>query len=321
MSDRGFLLTIIGDGRPLLAATGLGLVLAGSFGLFLAISGEFLPHDERFLGMTAGDLCAMHGCRVVHFMIHDRASYGGALLAIGLIYLWLAASPLRDGQAWAWWAFLLTGFVGYASFFAYLAYGYLDYWHAVASLPLLACQVVGLARARSILPPPDVRPTGHVPWTSPTGIGRICLLATATGLVVGGSVILAVGMTSVFVPEDIKYMGITAAELHDLNPRLVPLIAHDRAGFGGAVCCSGLLILLCVWCGTPSRALWEVLTIAGVAGFGPAIAVHPAIGYNDVVHVGPAVFGAAAYLFGLLLTFGWMTGSRGIPAQATTTRR
>jgi hypothetical protein len=83
MSERGFLLTIIGDGRPLLAATGLGLVLAGSFGLFLAISGEFLPHDERFLGMTANELRAMHGCRVVHFMIHDRASYGGALLASG----------------------------------------------------------------------------------------------------------------------------------------------------------------------------------------------------------------------------------------------
>jgi hypothetical protein len=311
MSDRGFLLTIIGDGRPLLAATGLGLALAGSFGLFLAVSGEFLPHDERFLGMTARDLCAMHGCRVVHFMIHDRASYGGALLAIGLLYLWLAAAPLQEGQAWAWWAFLLTGLVGYVSFFAYLAYGYLDYWHAVASVPLLACHAVGLARAWQIPRREAIgrrwRPGGRVPWTSPTGIGRAFLLLTASGQVVAGLVILAVGMTCVFVPEDIKYMGVTAGELQNLNPRLLPLIAHDRAGFGGAVCCAGLLILLCVWCGAPSRSLWEVLALAGMAGFGPAIAVHPAIGYNDALHLGPAVVGAAAYLAGLLLTFSWMT--------------
>jgi hypothetical protein len=182
---------------------------------------------------------------------------------------------------------------------------------------LLTCQVVGLIRTRSLL----TRPEDRVPWTSSDRLGRACLILTACGLVVGGLVILAVGMTCVFVPEDIQYMGVTAAELHELNPRLVPLIAHDRAGFGGAVCCGGLLILLCVWFGKPSRALWEVLALAGVVGFGPAIAVHPAIGYNDAVHLGPAVVGAAVYLAGLLLTFGWMTAGTGIPASARTTRR
>src|SRR5262249_6311927 len=132
--DRGFLRALAGDGRPLLLASGFALVLAGLFALFLAATGEFLPHDERFLGMTARQLCAVHGCRIVHFMVHDRASLGGALVAVGLLYLWLADFPLRRGEAWAWWLFLVTGVVGFGSFLAYLGYGYLDTWHGAATL-------------------------------------------------------------------------------------------------------------------------------------------------------------------------------------------
>ena len=101
--DRGFLHALVGDGRPLLAALGLGLALSGLFALFLAATGQFLPHDERYLGLTAEQLCAHDGCRIVHFMRHNRASFGGALVALGLLYLWLAEFPLRQGQAWAWW--------------------------------------------------------------------------------------------------------------------------------------------------------------------------------------------------------------------------
>jgi hypothetical protein len=125
----------------------------------------------------------------------------------------------------------------------------------------------------------------------------------AAGLAAGGLTILVVGMTCVFVPQDLAYLGLDPGDLHALNPRLVPLIAHDRAGFGGAVCCCGLALLACVWCGAPSRSLWSVLALAGLAGFGAAIGIHPAVGYDDPVHLAPAVLGAALYLAGLLLTF------------------
>jgi hypothetical protein len=111
-------------------------------------------------------------------------------------------------------------------------------------------------------------------------------------------------MTSVFVPQDLAYLGLTVEELEGLNPRLVPLIAHDRAGFGGAVCCWGITMFFCVWCGEPSRRLWQVLCFTGVIGFGTAIGIHPAVGYTDVVHLAPAVVGALLYAAGLLLTFG-----------------
>jgi hypothetical protein len=80
------------------------LLASGLLAVALGVSGQFLPHDERFLGMTAEQLCARHGCRIVHFMVHDRVAFGGALAAVGLLYLWLVRSPLQQGQAWAWWA-------------------------------------------------------------------------------------------------------------------------------------------------------------------------------------------------------------------------
>jgi hypothetical protein len=303
--DRGFVPALVGDGRPLLAFTGLALVLSGLCAFFLAATGHFLPHDEQFLGMTSTDLCSWNGCRIVHFMIHDRVSFGGALVAIGLLYLWLVEFPLKHGEAWAWWLFLLSGTEGFASFFAYLGYGYLDTWHGLATLGLLPCFVLGLARSWSTLRRPARitalrTPSIRVPWISQAGLGRGCLLATAAGLVAGGLTILLVGMTCVFVPQDLGYLGAGVEELRALNARLVPLIAHDRAGFGGAACCFGLLMFGCVWCGTPSRSLWQVLALSGTIAFVAAIGVHPVIGYNDAVHLAPAVLGAFMYATGLL---------------------
>ncbi len=127
-------------GHSFLAASALVLMLSGLVALYLGATGRLLPHDERFLGMSARDLCAVHGCRIVHFMIHDRVSFGGALVAVGALYLWLAESPLRRGQAWAWWVVLFSGAVGFGSFFAYLgSSGYLDSWHAAATLALFPC--------------------------------------------------------------------------------------------------------------------------------------------------------------------------------------
>src|SRR5262245_47091744 len=60
---RGFLQALAGDGRPLLIFVGLCLVLSGVFALFLALTGQFLPHDLKHLGMNAEELCARHGCR------------------------------------------------------------------------------------------------------------------------------------------------------------------------------------------------------------------------------------------------------------------
>jgi hypothetical protein len=33
--------------------------------------------------MDPRTLCTLHQCRIVHFMFHDRVSFGGTLLGIG----------------------------------------------------------------------------------------------------------------------------------------------------------------------------------------------------------------------------------------------
>jgi hypothetical protein len=306
--DRSFIGALVGDGRPMLMLTGLSLMLFGLFALFLSVSRHFLPHDVQFLGMTPTQLCAINECRIVHFMFHDRVSFGGALIAIGTLYLWLAEFPLRQGQPWAWWLLVISGVLGFSSFLAYLGYGYLDTWHGVATLGLLPCFVLGLARTNSLLPRPAGpqclhRPAVRAPWTSHFGIGRGCLLAASLGLVAGGATIMVVGTTCVFVPQDLAFMGLSAADLHKINPRLVPLIAHDRAGFGGGVCTCGVLMFFCVWCGSPSRSLWQAVSLSGAVGFATAIGVHPLIGYTDIVHLAPAILGAVVFGVGSVLTF------------------
>lgn len=297
---------LVGDGRPLLIFVGLILVLVGVFALVLSLSGHFLPHDVQFLGMNADDLCVYHGCRIVHFMMHDRASFGGALFAIGVLYLWLAYFPLACGEAWAWWTLAISGAVGFASFLAYLGYGYLDTWHGLATLVLLPCQMAGLIRtfrhlhgSRGL----SALWCGCL-WGRPFSrerIGQAMLLGTGVGMTGGGLIIAILGMTCVFVPQDLVYMGVDVAELRRLNQRLIPLIAHDRAGFGGAIACLGLLVVGCNWLGKPSRSLWQALGAAGVVAFIPAIGIHFVIGYDDMLHLAPAVGAAAIYFVGLIL--------------------
>lgn len=308
VDDRGLFQALIGDGRPFLIFTGLSLVLSGAFALFLSATGQFLPHDIQFLGMTAEQLCAIQQCRIVHFMFHDRVSFGGAIIAVGALYMWMAEFPLRRGQAWAWWLFVLSGLFGFGSFLAYLGYGYLDTWHGLATLFLFPCFIAGVIRSRSLLPDRApisslFKPSVPIRWRTTSGLGRLCLLATAAGMILGGLTIMTVGMTSVFVPQDLQFMGVAAADLKSINPNLIPLIAHDRAGFGGGICACGITVLFCVWCGEPSRSLWQVLCLAGLIGFAAAIGVHPVVGYNDAAHLAPAVLGALTFMAGLILTY------------------
>jgi hypothetical protein len=120
-------------------------------------------------------------------------------------------------------------------------------------------------------------------------------------MLAAGVVILTVGTSQVFVAEDLAFMGLTRAALEEVNPRLIPLIAHDRAGFGGGIASAGMLVTICAWYRSPSRAFHQALLVAGGAGFGLAIGVHYAEGYTNLVHLAPAFAGAALFVASLAL--------------------
>ena len=91
--------------------------------------------------------------------------------------MWLAEFPLRQGEAWAWWLFLLSGITGFGSFLAYLGYGYFGTWHGMATLLLLPCFASGLYRTSGSLTAPRAASTLFVPaartaWNTRYGLGR-----------------------------------------------------------------------------------------------------------------------------------------------------
>jgi hypothetical protein len=221
-------------------------------------------------------------------------SFGGVMIALGIIYLWLSEFPLRNRETWAWWAFVVSGTCGFLSFLAYLGYGYLDTWHGASTLVLLPLFIAGVWRTRTLRGDRVARPRIR-------GIGQLLLVLSTFGISMAGLTIMTVGMTRVFVPQDLEYMGITAAQIRAINTHLVPLIAHDRAGFGGALFSCGLAMLFCTAFGRPSKSLRQALLLAGIAGFTTAIVIHPIIGYTNLSHLGPAVFGCAVFFTGLAI--------------------
>jgi hypothetical protein len=313
MREPGLLDRILDDGLPALLLTAAALAASGAFAIFLSMRREFLPHDIAYLGMTAHEVCALADCRVVRFMFHDRVAFGGSLIAIAILYAWLASDPLRERQKWAWWTFVVSGALGFGSFLAYLGYGYLDSWHAAATLGLLPVFIAGVTRSSCLATSPAngwLRSPEGREANAKTRAGRWGLLLTGASVLLAGCVILFLGTTDVFVAEDLGFMGLTREGLDAVNPRLVPLIAHDRAGFGGGLATTGLILFLCAWYARPSRAFHQALLLAGIAGFGCAIGVHFFEGYTNPVHLAPAF--AGAMLFGAGVAYeiaGYRSGS------------
>src|SRR5207244_11677691 len=169
-------------------------------------------------------------------------------------------------------------------------------WHAVAPLGMLPIYLIGIVRSYRMLEPRTgpqslLRPGEPIDWRTTVGRGRLLLIITAACIAAGGFIIMTVGATTVFVPQDLTFMNMTVDQLQAVNSRLVPLIAHDRAGFGGGVFCCGVTLFFCLWCSPLTRSLWQATLITGLAGFGTAVFVHFPIGYSGATHLAPGVLG------------------------------
>lgn len=137
------------------------------------------------------------------------------------------------------------------------------------------------------------------------------LAITAVGLILAGITIAIFGMTTVFVPSDLRFIGLDAFTLRKISPMLIPVISHDRAGFGGGLCSIGSFLLVVALCAELNRSLVEIVAIMGCTGFGCAIGVHFAVGSLDFFHLLPAFIGFALFVVAdVLLWIGRVNGFR-----------
>lgn len=132
--------------------------------------------------------------------------------------------------------------------------------------------------------------------------GQLIFVILGSSIVVGGIVISLIGITGVFVTTDISYLCVSPEMLTSINDRLIPVIAHDRAGFGSALVSVGLLVLMISLWGfrEGEKWVWNTLAIGAPPAFIAGLATHFVIGYTSFIHLLPAYFLIILYLAGLI---------------------
>ncbi|MGW2017883.1 hypothetical protein [Streptomyces sp. NPDC001927] len=280
---------------------GLGMIGAGLGAAAITLGPVLLWYDRDYLGMTLDELHAANH-HLVHFLQHDRITMAGTMVSIGALYTGLAVGGIRRGRAWAREAYLISGAIGFPTLFYFLVTGFVEPLHTATTLVLFPMFVAAVRRAPHT-PRWRRMPEGPERERRRALVGQLLLIVTGAGLFAGGTVISVVGLTGVFVPSDLVFLGADTQALGAVNPRLVPFVAHDRAGFGGALMAAAVAItLLSAW-GWGRGEAWVFWSLATAAAFGflPAVVVHGAIHYTDFLHLAPVYIGILLTAVGLLL--------------------
>ncbi len=286
---------------------GLSMCVGSSIALVIAATRVVLPYDEHFVGLPRTAIAAANP-RLLGFMTHDRVTLAGAMVTIGVMYAGLSWFGIRRGEHWAMKAVAVSGFAGFASFFLFLGFGYFDPFHAFVTSVLLQLMLLGIhsrLSPRAAIPAPSLHDDAR--WRRSLW-GQLLFIVQAVSFIVAGLVISGVGITSVFVPEDLQFMKTDAHKLGAVSPHLVPLIAHDRASFGGMLISAGLVFLTSSLWGfrRGSSWLWWTTLVAGLPGYLAAILVHYAVGYENLWHLTPAFAGLALFVTGLWLSYPYL---------------
>jgi dihydroorotate dehydrogenase len=286
---------------------GLGMLVGGALALTIAATRVVLTYDETFVGVSHAQLDAVNP-RLLPFMAHDRVSLAGTMITIGILYTSLAAIGLRRGLHWAQIAVQLSAFAGFGTFFLFLGFGYFDPFHAFVTVLLF--QFLLLMLHSRLAPPAPIPPPGlhnDRRWRLSLW-GQLLHVAQAIAFLAAGTTIAIVGVTEVFVPEDLEFMETTADALRSVSPRLVQLIAHDRATFGGMIAACGLCFLgIALWgFRRGARWVWWTLLLAGLPGYACAIGVHFVVGYENLWHLTPAFTGLAVLILAEALCYPYL---------------
>jgi dihydroorotate dehydrogenase len=93
-------------------------------------------------------------------------------------------------------------------------------------------------------------------------------LLLGVAMFAGGLMALVIASTRVVLPYDESLSGMTRAQLHHLNPRLLPFMAHDRASLAGTMLSIGIFYAALAWAGIRRGAHWAQVTVIASATVG-----------------------------------------------------
>jgi hypothetical protein len=291
---------------PWALVIGVSMLVGGLMALVIACTRVIMPYDEAMSGLTRAAIGAVSP-RLLPFMAHDRVSLAGAMLGVGILFAGLAWFAIRRGQHWAEQAVIVPAMVGFFSFFSFLGFGYFDPLHAFVTAILFQFMLLAIVgRPSRLWPCGGVDRVNDAAWLRAQW-GQLGFIAHGAVVLLAGIVISIIGMTTVFVREDLAYLELCAADLTAV-PGLVPLVAHDRGSFGGMLMVCGLTMLLAALWGFRRGAgwLWWTFVVAGTVGYAVAIAVHHAVGYVDGWHLAPAYGGLALLWFAAAASRGFL---------------
>ena len=211
---------------------GLGIIVAAGIAISLALTTVILAYDEEFVGLTRSQLDGVHP-HLLQFMKHDRLSYAGATLSLGILTFAIAAYGIRRNERWAYHTFLVCGVAGFGTFGLFFLYHYID----VGNVAVAAVLLPFFALAVFFHSPSLERGDGSDIYNDKIWrhglIGQLLFVALSVGLIVGGTIICTVGGTHVFVVSDLAFLNTTSEQLKMASDRLLPLIAHDRVSSVG----------------------------------------------------------------------------------------
>ncbi|NED97790.1 hypothetical protein G1H11_21045 [Phytoactinopolyspora alkaliphila] len=290
---------------------GFGMIGAGLGAAAITLGPVLLWYDRDYLGMGVEQLHAIDH-HLVHFLQHDRITMAGTMVAIGVLYVGFAVGGIRRGWPWARDAYLASGLIGFPSLLYFLGTGFIEPLHTAVTVVLLPMFVLAVRRTPE-RPRWTLIPEGPERQRRKALVGQLLMVVTGIGLFIGGVVVSVVGLNGVFVPSDLEFLHSGADALRMANPRLLPFVAHDRAGFGGALMAAAVAItLLSAWGWRRGEWwVWWSLALAAVAGFIPAVLVHGSIRYTDIGHLAPVYLGMVLAAVALFLAYPYLCARPG----------
>ncbi|ANC78565.1 hypothetical protein ABE65_017890 [Fictibacillus phosphorivorans] len=286
---------------------GLGVVIAGIIALIIGLTEVLLAYDEQYLGIQKEEIQTFSH-HLFHFMSHDRICLAGVMISAGFMFMQLSYHGIRKGEHWAKKAYVIAAALGFLNIFYFMGFGYFDMLHFVYYLIILPFFLYGLYQSRNLTSGSKGQNLHNTISWKRSQIGQSLFVISGICLLSAGIVISIIGMNGVFVKEDLMFFALTPEQISAFNQNLIPLIAHDRAGFGGALISEGFLLLTIALWGYREGAkwVWWTLLLGGLPGFSTGVGTHFMIGYDNHFHLSPAYLLFVFYFVGLVYSYGYL---------------